>query len=173
MEVSYQSESEWELTTGGLPPVSSSWHQSPWDPRPDFFFQLNTCGYRPYVTSSLAKGWICPLQFLLALASAVILGSESSGTHDHILLSQIRDSRNLEGQVLVFISPRNRVARLYPQELGSLFIASYDPQGYGGGIRTHHHTQFSYQLHTSVALSPGKGVSGTQWIGGWIYRRAV
>jgi hypothetical protein len=32
--------------------------------------------------------------------------------------------------------PRNRVARLYPQELGSLFVAFYDSQGYGGGIRT-------------------------------------
>jgi hypothetical protein len=47
------------------------------------------------------------------------------------------DSRltNLEGQVPVFISPRNRVARLYPQALGSLYVASYDSQGYGGGIR--------------------------------------
>jgi hypothetical protein len=45
---------------------------------------------------------------------------------DHILLSQIRGSPNLEGQIPVFISPRNRVAQLYPQALGSLFIASYD-----------------------------------------------
>jgi hypothetical protein len=37
------------------------------------------------------------------------------------LLSQIRDSPNLEGQVLIFISPRNRMAQLYPQALGSLF----------------------------------------------------
>jgi hypothetical protein len=33
---------------------------------------------------------------LLTLASAVILGPESRGTHDHILLSQIRDSPNLD-----------------------------------------------------------------------------
>jgi hypothetical protein len=32
------------------------------------------------------------LQLLLALTSAVILGSESRKIHDHILLSQIRDS---------------------------------------------------------------------------------
>jgi hypothetical protein len=44
---------------------------------------------------------------LLALASAVILGSESHGTHDHILLSQIRDTPSLECQVPVFISPRH------------------------------------------------------------------
>jgi hypothetical protein len=63
------------------------------------------------------------------IASAFILGSESRGTRDHILRSQIRDYPNLEGQVPVFISPRNRVTRLYPQTLGSLFVASYDTQG--------------------------------------------
>jgi hypothetical protein len=56
-----------------------------------FILQLNTCGYSPYVTSSLMRGWVCRLQLLLGLASAVILRSESRGTHDHILLSQIRD----------------------------------------------------------------------------------
>jgi hypothetical protein len=72
---------------------------------------------------------------LLALASAVILAPESRGTQDHILLSQIRDSSNLEDQVPVFIFPRNRAAQLYPQALGSLFLASYDSQGYGECIR--------------------------------------
>jgi hypothetical protein len=59
------------------------------------------------------------LSFTIAagLASAITLGSESRGTHDHILLHQIRDSPNLEGQVLIFISPRNRVAQLYTQVL--------------------------------------------------------
>jgi hypothetical protein len=84
----------------------------------NFIFQLNTCGYSTYVTSSLTKGWVCRLQLLLVLASAVILRSESRGTHDHILLPQIRDSPNMEGQVFVFISRRNRVDRLYPHALG-------------------------------------------------------
>jgi hypothetical protein len=61
------------------------------------------------------RGWVCSLQLLLALASAVILRSDSRGTCDHILLSQIRDSPNLEGQVPVFISPRNGMDRLYPR----------------------------------------------------------
>jgi hypothetical protein len=82
------------------------------------FFHLNPCGHSPYVTFSLMRGWVCRLQLLLVLASAVILRSESRGTHDHILLSQIRDSPNMEGQVPVFTSPMNRVARLYPQALG-------------------------------------------------------
>jgi endonuclease YncB( thermonuclease family) len=34
-----------------------------------------------------------------------------------------------EGQAPVFISPRNRVAQLYPRALGSLSVASYDSQG--------------------------------------------
>jgi hypothetical protein len=57
---------------------------------------------------SLTRGRVCRLQLLLALASAVDLGSESCGTRDHILLSQIRDF---------------------------LFVVSYDSQGYSGGIR--------------------------------------
>jgi hypothetical protein len=78
---------------------------------------------------------------MLALASAVILMSECPGTHDHILLSQVRESPNLEGQVPVFMSPRlGRACPVIPQALVSLFVASYVSQGYGGGIRTRHHT---------------------------------
>jgi hypothetical protein len=55
----------------------------------NFIFQLNTCGYSPYVTSSLRRGWVYRLQLLLALASAVILTSEARGTHDQV----VSDSR--------------------------------------------------------------------------------
>jgi hypothetical protein len=133
--------------SGGLPPISSSWRQGPWDSRAANFFQLNTCGYSPYVTSSLARVWICRLQLLLVFASTVILRSEFREVCDYILLSQNRNSHNLEGQVLVFISPRNRVARLYPEALGHLFIASYDSQGYGGGIWSRLHS--GYSIHCS------------------------
>jgi hypothetical protein len=44
------------------------------------------------------KEWVCRLQLLLGLASAVILRSESRGIHDHILMSQIRNSPNLEAR---------------------------------------------------------------------------
>jgi hypothetical protein len=43
----------------------------------NFIFQLNTSGYSPYVTSSLTKRWVCRLQLLLALDSAVIFRPES------------------------------------------------------------------------------------------------
>jgi hypothetical protein len=68
--------------------------------------------YSPYLTSPLTRGWLYRLQLLLILVSAIIPRSESRETHDHILLSQIRHSPNLEGQVPVFISSRNSVARL-------------------------------------------------------------
>jgi hypothetical protein len=48
----------------------------------------------------------------------------------------LHQTPNLEDQVSVFMSPSDRVAQLYPQAPGSLFIASYDLQGYGGGILT-------------------------------------
>jgi hypothetical protein len=120
----------------------------------NYIFQRNTCGYSPYVTSSLTRGWVCRWQLLLVLGSAVILRSESHGTHDHILLSQIRDSPNLESQVPVHISPRNRVALLYPQALGSLFVASCDSQGYRGGIRPRFHTGFDKNLTFLSVLFP-------------------
>jgi hypothetical protein len=40
----------------------------------------------------------------------------------------------MEGQVPVFISPRNKVAQIYPQALGYLSVASYDSQGRGGAF---------------------------------------
>jgi hypothetical protein len=40
---------------------------------------------------SLTRGRVCRLQLLLALVSADIFGSDSHGTRDHNLLSQIRD----------------------------------------------------------------------------------
>jgi hypothetical protein len=61
-------------------------------------------------------------------------------TRDTILLPHIRDFPDLEDLVPVFVLPRNRVAQFYPQALGSLFVASYDSQGCGGGIRTRIHT---------------------------------
>jgi hypothetical protein len=58
------------------------------------------------------------------------------------------ETPNLEGQVFVFISPRNRVAQIFPRALGSLSVASYDSQGYSVGILTRLHTP-----HESAATS--------------------
>jgi hypothetical protein len=51
-------------------------------------WQLRVCWFG---APSLTRGRVCRMRLLLALASAVIFGSKSRGTRDHILLSQIRD----------------------------------------------------------------------------------
>jgi hypothetical protein len=81
------------------------------------------------------REWVRRLQFLLVLVRAVILWPESRRTHEQILLPQIRESRYLEGQVPMFVSPGTP----WPQALGSIFVVSYGPQGYGGGTRAHIH----------------------------------
>jgi hypothetical protein len=53
--------------------------------------------------------WLNDPSLLLGRTSAGILGAESRGTHDHILLSHIQDFPNVEGQV--------------PQELGGSVIS--------------------------------------------------
>jgi hypothetical protein len=82
--------------------------------------------------------------------SGVILGSESHGTHDHILPSQIRDSPKLEDQVPVFITLTNRVVRLYTQALG----VSYDSQGYGGSIQPRLHTGWNKPWNFRGNINP-------------------
>jgi hypothetical protein len=69
------------------------------------------------------------LHLLLVLASTVIVGYESRGTRDHIILFRIRDSPNLKGQVPVFISPKNSMAPFYPPPptLSSPFMALTTP----------------------------------------------
>jgi hypothetical protein len=52
----------------------------------------------------------------------------------------LRSALNLEEQVPVFMSPSGKVAQLYPQAPGSLFVAFYDQQGYGGGVLIRLHT---------------------------------
>jgi hypothetical protein len=119
------------------PTVSLSWCHAPiWGPRLDFNYCQTVSDLLMWGALSDKRTALSFTQLLLALTSVVIHGSVSRGTHDHILLHQILDSSNLEGQVPVFKSPRKWVTQLYPQALGSLFVASYDSQGYGGGIRT-------------------------------------
>jgi hypothetical protein len=118
------------ITTDGQS-VSLSWCQAPiWGPRPISLFlslkiMFSQLRVRHFGTFSLTSGRACSLQLLLYLASAVTLESEFRGTHEQILLSQIWDSLNLEGQAPVFISSRNRVAQLWStSSSSSRYIAS-------------------------------------------------
>jgi hypothetical protein len=61
-------------------------------------------------------------------------------------LSRNRDSPYLEGQVPVFISPRDTVVQLYSRPLSSLFLASYNSQGYVEGTLT--------RLNAGMQLTP-------------------
>jgi hypothetical protein len=112
------------------------------------FSQLRVCYF---VAPSLTRGRVCNLvcNCFWALPEQSLLG-RSPAELTAIFYCFIWDSTNLEGQVPVFISPRNRVAQLYPRTLGSLSVASYDSRGYGGGIIICLHTgQTMYVLYTS------------------------
>jgi hypothetical protein len=54
----------------------------------------------------------------------------------------LRPNPNLENQVAILMSPSERVAQIYPQSQGSLRVAYYDPQGYGGGNLTRLHAGY-------------------------------
>jgi hypothetical protein len=56
---------------------------------------------------------------------------------------RFRDSRNWRAR-FPYVYPPGTVSRLYPRARGSLFVASYDSQGYGGSIRPRLHTNFSW-----------------------------
>jgi hypothetical protein len=88
-----------------------------------FFRYLRVCYF---VAPSLTRRRVCNLlvQLLLGLARAVTLGSKSRTTHGHILLSYLT----------------------LPQPGGPgprIFVASYDSQGYAGGILTRLHTGYT------------------------------
>jgi hypothetical protein len=57
--------------------------------------------------------------------------------------SALRRTPNLKDQSSVFLSPADRVAQLYLQAPGSLFLAFCHSQGYGGGILTRLHTAYT------------------------------
>jgi hypothetical protein len=106
----------------------------------DQFFILLEISFRQlrvwyFVAPSLTRGRVCNLRYncFWALPEQWLL-CRSPAELTAIFYCLIWDSPNLEGQVPVFISSRNRVAQLYPRALVSLFVASYDLQGYGGGL---------------------------------------
>jgi hypothetical protein len=111
-----------------------------------FFRQLR---FWNFVSPSVTRVRVCNLLYNCfgALPEQSPLG-RSSAELTAIFYCLIWDSPNLEGQVPVFISPRNKVAQLYPRALGSLFVASYDSQGSDGGILTRLHTGSLLPLHS-------------------------
>jgi hypothetical protein len=106
----------------GLLPINLFWWQAP--------LRLtisNICDHCPSVTWSLT---------IIAADSRQRIYSQVWVQRNSWPRFTVLDSRlpNREGQLPVFISPRNRVDELYPQAFGSVFVASYDSKGYGGNI---------------------------------------
>jgi hypothetical protein len=87
------------------------------------FRQLRLCYF---VAPSLTRGRVCNLLLNCFLALPEQSLPQNSRSLFYCL---VWDSPNLEGKVSVFISPRNRVAQLYPRTLGSLSVAFYDSRG--------------------------------------------
>jgi hypothetical protein len=63
----------------------------------------------------MTTGWVSRIKWLLVLASAIILRSESCGTHDHILLSQIRYSPTWRAKIPYLYPPRTGWAGYTPR----------------------------------------------------------
>jgi hypothetical protein len=101
----YQSQS-YIMTDGQS--ASLFWCQAPiWDPRPIFpLLLLRVC-------------WCGALSLWREAWSIVSSDLSPTGLMNIFYCLYFWDSANLEGQVPVFISPRNRVAQLYSQALGS------------------------------------------------------
>jgi hypothetical protein len=87
-----------------------------------FFRQLRGCYF---VAPFLTRGRVCNLLLWWSLPAQSRSDLSPTGLKTTFYCPNSWDSPNLEGQVSVFISPRNRVAQLYPRALGSLSIASY------------------------------------------------
>ena len=69
--------------------VSKSWCRAPSGAHDQIFITVERYGFVFCGASSLTRGRVCLIYMLLALVSAVFLGSESLGARDRILLSQI------------------------------------------------------------------------------------
>jgi hypothetical protein len=54
------------------------------------FFQLNTCGCSPNVTSRLTRGWVCRLQLLLVSLAQSLSGPSPQNLLPHFTVSNSR-----------------------------------------------------------------------------------
>jgi hypothetical protein len=95
-----------------------------------FFSELNTCGFSPYtrITFSPTRGWVCHI--------CTIAAGPSQRNHSRVRLPW--DSRPY------FTVSDSRLP---------FFFASYDSQGYGGGIQPRLHTG-NCESESSCILRP-------------------
>jgi hypothetical protein len=109
-----------------------------WGSRPDFCYCQTVAGLLMWgALSDEGMG----LSFTIAAGPRQRSHSQARvprGSRLYFALSDLRLPQP-GGRVPVFTPPGDRVAQLYHKAPGSLFVASYDSQGYGGGIRTRLH----------------------------------
>jgi hypothetical protein len=96
------------------------------------------------------RGRVCNLLFLLDLTSAVPLESESHETQGHILLSQFLRLPQPGGLGPSIYIPQEQGG---PWVLGSVSVASYDKQGYGGGVLSRLHTGTNLKIISIQIIS--------------------
>jgi hypothetical protein len=101
------------------------------------FFQLNTCGHSPYVTSP-TRGWVCRLQLLLARQCSHSQVWFPRDSRPHFTVSDSRLSQPGWPGPRIYI-PQEQGGPVIPQPLGSLFVASCESQGYDLDIRPRLH----------------------------------
>jgi hypothetical protein len=153
---------------GNLLPITSSWRQALWNSQPVFFFNINTCSYSLYITSSQMKGWACHLQVLLALTSAFSAWVPQDSSL-HFTVSDLRLSQPGGPGPRIYIL-QEQGGLVNRQALGSLFV-TYDLQGYGGGIQPRLHTgwwisSFACCIYTESAVrcsSTYRSWNGGSW----------
>jgi hypothetical protein len=95
--------------------------------------------------ASLMRGRASSLQLLLVLANAAPQGSSYFTFSNRDVLQPERRGHH------IYVTQEHG-GPVIPQALGSVFVASYDSQGCGGGIRTRLHLgSFSYSTDYSLS----------------------
>jgi hypothetical protein len=85
-----------------------------------------TCGHSPYETSSIAAG---PRQ----RGHSQVRVPRDSGPYFTVSDSRLLQHKGPDPRIYI---PQEQGGPVIPTGTGSLFVASYDSQGYTGGIRT-------------------------------------
>jgi hypothetical protein len=119
------------------PPIRSLW--------PDFFMLSDNCGFHDAEHPLWrGDGSVILLVQLFLDSPAQSLSGPRPAELTTIFCSLIWDSSNLEGQVPVFISPRNIVAQFCPAGTGFAFRRFLRLAGLRGGILTRLYTALKY-----------------------------
>jgi hypothetical protein len=112
------------FTTGGLSPINSSWRQAPWHSRPVILFSYWIVTVIALMQNPLWRQdgsvvynwcWVSPAQSFS--------GPSPPGLMTTFYCLKFETPPTWGARSRIYTSHPNRVARLYPQALGSLFVS--------------------------------------------------